>query len=198
MKRGMGADQINKAELSTQKILEILQDGKWHRYMELLNKTKISPTTLTKRLKDLEKGIVEREIDIKSTEYPPPVRYRLREAFFPKIPHRPKEKSCYFTLKMNNMVLDILFLNHLAGVTLLQFLELYSKNPDLKEEMFDQAVEHYLVSRLKEDIQNLKGIVKEYYLKGYDLSKLFVGSIDNLNEDYKLAQKNELKRKEGH
>ena len=77
-KKGIGADQIEKAQLSTHKILKVLEDGNWHRYMEILRETKISPTTLTKRLRELEKGIVERKINIETKEYPPPVEYHLR------------------------------------------------------------------------------------------------------------------------
>ncbi|MGD0204687.1 MAG: winged helix-turn-helix transcriptional regulator [Candidatus Bathyarchaeia archaeon] len=80
IKRGIGADQIKKSELSTQKILAVLKDGAWHRYMEILKETKISPTTLTKRLKELEKGIVERKLDTEGKEYPPPVAYRIRNS----------------------------------------------------------------------------------------------------------------------
>jgi len=59
----------------------VLSDGKWHRHKELLEKTGLSPTTLSKHLKELEKGIVEKRIDITSGEYPTPSIIGLKGLF---------------------------------------------------------------------------------------------------------------------
>jgi DNA-binding HxlR family transcriptional regulator len=78
-KKGIGDWQLSKTETANQIILKILVDGKWHRYQELLEMTGLSSATLSKHLKDLEEGIVEKEIRLESGSYPYPVVYRLRE-----------------------------------------------------------------------------------------------------------------------
>ncbi|MEM3640702.1 MAG: ArsR family transcriptional regulator [Candidatus Bathyarchaeia archaeon] len=75
---GMGVKQQRDASKNRKLILSILLDGQWHRHREIWEKTKLSPTTLSKHLKELEKGIIERKIDTESGEYPPPVYYRLK------------------------------------------------------------------------------------------------------------------------
>lgn len=75
-KRGMGDWHISKATDSKTKILEVLKDGKWHRYKEIVEKTGLSTATVAKHLKELS-PIVEKRIEVNSGEYPYPTRYRL-------------------------------------------------------------------------------------------------------------------------
>lgn len=75
-----GKDHYERAEKSETKILNVLKDDQEHRYRDLLDKTKVSPTTLTKHLEHLSKtGMVEKRMDLKSAEYPHPVYYKLKK-----------------------------------------------------------------------------------------------------------------------
>lgn len=81
VERGVGSWQLNKARTAVQAITRILKDGEWHRYQELREKTGLSSATLSKHLKELEKGVVEKKIQLKSGVYPYPVVYRIRESY---------------------------------------------------------------------------------------------------------------------
>ena len=63
-----------------QLILMALSDGHWHRNMELKEKTKLTPRTLSKHLNELEKELswIERRVDTESGEYPHPVLYKAK------------------------------------------------------------------------------------------------------------------------
>src|SRR4030067_524879 len=78
VEKGIGSYQIGKARKSENEILKALQGGKWHRYQELVELTKLSQPTLSKHLKQLLKGIVERKVDTSGSEYPCPVFYRIK------------------------------------------------------------------------------------------------------------------------
>lgn len=71
---------INK-QYNQQLILLALSDGQWHRNMELKEKTKLSPRTLSKHLHELEKELhwIERKEDTQSGEYPHPVLYKATD-----------------------------------------------------------------------------------------------------------------------
>lgn len=78
MKRGMGAYHIDKAEKSEVKIYQALSSGSWVRYREIVDKTGLGTTTISKFLKIMrENGEVDKKIDVKSGEYPYPVLYKL-------------------------------------------------------------------------------------------------------------------------
>ena len=63
-------------------ILMALSDGQWHRNKELKEETKLTPRTLSKHLKELEKelGWIERIEDKESGEYPHPILYRIERS----------------------------------------------------------------------------------------------------------------------
>lgn len=61
--------------------MKILKDAEWHRYQELREKTGLSSATLSKHLKELEKGVVEKQVRLDSGEYPYPVFYRIKEPY---------------------------------------------------------------------------------------------------------------------
>jgi DNA-binding HxlR family transcriptional regulator len=81
VERGVGSWQIDKARTAVQAVVKILKDGEWHRYQELRQKAGLSSATLSKHLKELEKGVVEKKIQLKSGEYPYPVFYRIKEQY---------------------------------------------------------------------------------------------------------------------
>jgi hypothetical protein len=79
--KGFGYWQLQKMEAAAFVILRYLGDNKWHRYQELLEKTELSSATLSKHLKVLEKGVVEKKMETEGGVYPYPVSYRMRENY---------------------------------------------------------------------------------------------------------------------
>ena len=77
--KGYGRQQKSDYEKATRKIIEVLTDGKRHRYNDLLKETGLSTATLTRHLKEL-KGIVLKYVDDKSGVYPYPVYYSLKRS----------------------------------------------------------------------------------------------------------------------
>jgi len=78
IEKGVGDYQISKTKKARNKILEILSDGKMHRYGEIVKKTGLSTATVTKHLKELEKeGYVIKHVDLESGEYPYPALYKI-------------------------------------------------------------------------------------------------------------------------
>jgi DNA-binding HxlR family transcriptional regulator len=75
-KRGMGKRQMAQAQASSLRIAKFLSDEKPHQFKEIKKATKLSPPTLSKRLKELvEVGLVNKKVDTKSGKYPYPVYY---------------------------------------------------------------------------------------------------------------------------
>jgi DNA-binding transcriptional ArsR family regulator len=81
VKKGVGAYQVDRALTAFQTIMKTLMDGQWHRYQELQAKTGLSSATLSKHLKELEKGVAEKKILLESGKYPYPVVYRIKEQY---------------------------------------------------------------------------------------------------------------------
>ena len=79
VKKGVGTYQLDQSATASQTIVRILSDGKWHRYQELKQTSKLSSATLSKHLKELEEGIVEKKMLLESGEYPYPVVYKIKE-----------------------------------------------------------------------------------------------------------------------
>ena|ERR1035437_1380143 len=65
-------------EKAHDKIRNALKDGKWHRFKDLKKETQLTAATLSKHLKQLEKGIVEKYVDIRGNA-PYPVYYRIKK-----------------------------------------------------------------------------------------------------------------------
>jgi DNA-binding HxlR family transcriptional regulator len=76
--RGFGDDQINRTKKAKTAVLKALEDGKWHRFIEVVEITKMSPATISKYLKAFKKE-VEKKRDLRSGKYPIPVSYKLTE-----------------------------------------------------------------------------------------------------------------------
>jgi DNA-binding HxlR family transcriptional regulator len=139
-------------------ILSILSDGKWHRHKEILEKTRLSPTTLSKHLKDLTKGIVEKKLDLESKEYPYPVLYRLN----PKLQKTVDiwrnfllshvERSGNFWLKTDKPEKPF---QSLANLTILAFIDLLKQEQPNKE-YFEQAFQYSVLGFFEEGLKLLK------------------------------------------
>lgn len=206
MKRGMGADQVNKAKLSTQRILEVLQDGEKHRFMELRKKTKMSPTTLTKRLKELEKGIVKKTIDKETVEYPPPVYYQLQDnlnqvnlntlerdvhnALFIPLENLDLEKGN----KKDYEIADYLaYLNFQLYSGILNFLKRYIE--DRNEVAFNQSIENYTLETYRQYIDLLKNKMFAASNNGVNIHELIVQTEERISENFKKYCNDSIKEK---
>jgi DNA-binding HxlR family transcriptional regulator len=155
---GKGDRQIKESLEKRKLILSILSDGKWHRHKEILEKTRLSPTTLSKHLKDLTKGIVEKKLDLESKEYPYPVLYRLN----PKLQKTVDiwrnfllshvERSGNFWLKTGKPEKPF---QSLANLTILAFIDLLKQEQPNKE-YFEQAFQYSVLGFFEEGLKLLK------------------------------------------
>lgn len=204
VKRGIGEDQIKKAELSKQKILNFLKDGQWHRYGEILSTIKVSPTTLTKHLKELEKGIVERKVDIKSGEYPPPVCYRIRpksSELFRALTEQEAldSRSKYITEdgRLENYWREYIAETSINIMHLLSMHFAFKKHGIQNDESFNQELELFFIPNFRDHVQNARLKLKELADKGVDVVKLVGESSEKISKDadYLLKQVHTSKRR---
>lgn len=190
MEKGVGDYQIRKAQTSEKQILEILSDGEWHRYQEIQKITRLSTATLSKHLKRLEKSLIEKRLDLETGTYPYPVYYRLRPEVFPKIkPFKPDFTENYGLIRYDLHLLSM-FLNS----TTLEFLKLYFENPKENEEMFNEAIKHYVLSKHQEAIYTLKELLQKRLEKGEDIQKLLSTELEKLINEYHSFLKNAVKK----
>jgi DNA-binding HxlR family transcriptional regulator len=171
-KRGLGNTQIGDYKTAKDKILKVVNDGDWHRYSELTEKTKLSTATLSKHLKELERGIVERCIDVESGDYPPPVFYRIKPAYI-EITSAAKiflKVRCKKTIKKS----PALFLHNLNTqftFEVIGLLKEYFHDPN-ENIAFNQALEHYVLDTLKENYLALKDTLKEQLENGENVTAI--------------------------
>lgn len=196
VKKGLGERQIKDAQTSQQAILKVLSDGEWHRYQELREQTSLSTATLSKHLKKLEKGLVEKKLDLESGEYPYPVYYRIRAIEF--TPEAEKYRalqllgyklSAKIHIKKGKVVDCIRYLH--AGMTLelVTNLEAYFHH-NLSEEWIEQATEYFLITPYREAINTLKENLKELSVKE-DVQKLLREAKWQLTEEFVRAHTKE-------
>ena len=80
MGKGIGRYHIDKAEDSKSKILNALGSGEWVRYSDIVKRTGLGTTTVSKFLKIMERtGEIEKKVDLESGEYPYPALYRITD-----------------------------------------------------------------------------------------------------------------------
>lgn len=166
MEKGVGEYQINKARSSAKQIIEILSDGKWHRYQEIKEATRLSTATLSKHLKRLEQGLIERRVDTKV--YPPHVYYRLKP--YVVITHEGKIERAFaqeflktsLDASLNEKKLEI-FLRNLAFWVVGEIsanLAAYLLH-DVSDEWLEQANQYFLFEPLHEIIETFKESLKK-------------------------------------
>ncbi|MEM3699706.1 MAG: winged helix-turn-helix domain-containing protein [Candidatus Bathyarchaeia archaeon] len=196
MEKGVGEYQIKKAQTSEKQILEILSDGKWHRYQELLAKTKLSTATLSKHLKRLEKGLIEKRLDLESGEYPYPVYYRLKpDLHFEAI----KEWRDFLlkeitATKVNVPEYYIEFLNQLVGLQALENLKYYFGVTE-SEQIFEQLLEFQVLSVYREAIYTLREKLKASGKSYHDLEILIGEAEERMATDFERMLKAKRKDK---
>jgi len=159
---GKGIWQENEAREKRKLILNVLSDGKWHRHKEILEKTGLSPTTLSKHLKELEKSIVEKRIDIQSGEYPYPVYYRLKPfAISDEIKKQRELSQCTLDACLD-VFLDCKWLAPYFRTLAFWLISEISANfsayllHDLSDEWLEQVNEYFLFEPLHETLGKFK------------------------------------------
>jgi DNA-binding Lrp family transcriptional regulator len=197
-RKGIGRYQKDLVWDSEKRILNVLSNGKWHRYQEIQQATKLSTATLSKHLKRLEKGIVEKRIDLQSGEYPYPVYYRLKENLSSNL-HEPWRtflfeqitKQPEFWLKQPETFME--FLNQMVGLQILinlHYYFTYEKN----EAMLEQANEFLAFSLYKECVDFLKAKLEELG-KTENLSVILAEAEERMAKDFEIMWKAKFKNK---
>jgi Predicted transcriptional regulators len=186
VKRGLGDTQLNAFKTAKNKILEVLKDGEWYRYSELTEKTRLSTATLSKHLKELEKGIVERRVGVENAEYPPPVNYRLKPVY--TIREEKGKELHEYTLALNrddrvkNPDLFLIYLNMMQTFAFIGLLKAQFWDPSESEESFNQALEYIILPLYRENFQFLRLKLKEQEDKGVDVEGVLNKTEANLSE----------------
>jgi len=197
-RKGIGRYQKDLSWDSEKQILNVLSDGKWHRYQEIKEATKLSTATLSKHLKRLEKGLVEKRIDLQSGEYPYPVYYRLKENVSSNL-HKPWRaflfeqitKQPEFWLKQPEAFME--FLNQMVGLQILINLHYYF-TWERNEAMLEQANEFLAFSLYKECVGYLKAELEELG-KTENLSIILAEAEERMAKDFEAMLKNKFKNK---
>lgn len=197
IKRGEGSDQIRKAATSEKKILEALVDGGWHRYREIKQQTELSSATISKHLKRLEKGIIERKLDLESGEYPYPVYYRiktdvLRNEFQKHLWKLVKEGADFWIKDQKQLAYYMQYSNTMLTLQIIGSLKDYFDTK--KEEEFNQTIEYFVVSTFRDLIQNMKVKLEELAKKGENINNILSIADKTILEDYHKIAKKALKR----
>ncbi len=179
--RGFGEPQEKAAKKAKGKIIQTLEKFGPLRYKDIQEKTQLSSATLTKHLKELEKGIVQRYEDAISKEYPTPVYYRINEWVT-------IEKDCqeliFKPLKelepTNGLILKnyINYLNSQCSLMLLNSLRYYF-NENKNEAGFEQTLENYILINYREFAFLLKDKLEALYGKGVNVQAL-IGKSEEL------------------
>jgi DNA-binding HxlR family transcriptional regulator len=156
--RGVGSYQINRAKKSASLILNVLKDGKWHRFSEILKATGLSTATLSKHLKMLEGKLIQKKIDIESGEKPIPIYYRLNPNLQKTVDIWRNfllshvERSGNFWLKTDKPEKPF---QSLANLTILAFIDLLKQEQPNKE-YFEQAFQYSVLGFFEEGLKILK------------------------------------------
>jgi DNA-binding HxlR family transcriptional regulator len=155
--RGVGSYQINRAKKSVSLILNVLKDGKWHRFSEIQKATGLSTATLSKHLKMLEGKLIKKKIDIESGERPIPIYYGLSSGLQKIIDIWQNfllshvDRSGNFWLKTDKPEKPF---QSLANLTILAFIDLLKQQQNT--EYFEQAFQYSVLEFFEEGLKLLK------------------------------------------
>ena len=187
--RGLGEKQIGMAKTAKQKICKNLQDGQWHRYSQLKKETGLSTATLTKHLKEMIKGIVERHIDVKSGQYPPPVSYRLKPSYSKQGKDwndaimGPLKNSNLADPKINRVHTSIEYLNVQTGLQVLGNLKKYFED-NKNETAFNQSLDLIVMAFYRDGVSLLKENLEEINSQGVNVQILISEAEKKVQKHY--------------
>lgn len=155
MKNGLGSKQTSDSQTSERKILKALEDGEWRRYRDLKEKSGLSTASLSKHLKRLEKGIVEKKLDLESAEYPHPVYYRLKRSTYTDAFAKMVSGMHRKLIEQSHIGYYIHLQNVFTTTMLLGDLENYFRG-DIDQEELNQSLNLIVLNHVAETIQLLK------------------------------------------
>jgi DNA-binding HxlR family transcriptional regulator len=155
-KKGVGEYQTRKENISKKEILKVLEDGKWHRFSEILKATGLSTATLSKHLKMLEGKLIQKKIDIESGEKPIPIYYRLNPKLQKTVDEWRKLLSKIDTYQIEES------LQLLANQAISAYVDLLKQQPN--KEYFEQAFQYSVLGFFEEGLKLLKLLSKESFI----------------------------------
>jgi DNA-binding transcriptional ArsR family regulator len=199
VEKGVGSYQIGKAQKSEREILKALQDGKWHRYQELVQLAKLSQPTLSKHLKKLERGVVERKLDASGSEYPYPVFYRIRPRhmkhdahvralfYVPGTERNPLAENLIESdyddwVRFGGLHRHFEYMNEMLSVQVLLNLKIYFEEKN--EEAYEQSTQLYVTSVFEDALSNIKAQLEEVFKRGEDMNEILDKAMGKLIDHY--------------
>jgi DNA-binding transcriptional ArsR family regulator len=199
VEKGVGSYQIGKAQKSESQIFRVLQDGKWHRYQELVRLTGLSQPTLSKHLKNLERGLVERKLETSSSDYPYPVFYRIKPrhlmrnvrsyALFgvtgtDRNPLREDLVDSHYDdwVRFGGLHRHFEFMNEMLSIQFLLILKIYFS--ERNEEAYEQATRLYVTSVFEVALRNVKSQLEEESKRGANMEKILDRAMGKLVQHF--------------
>ncbi len=177
VEKGIGSYQIGKAQKSQNEIMKVLDDHEWHRYQDLVKLTRLSQPTLSKHLKQMLTGMIEKKIDASGSEYPYPVFYRIKPNYQinkkprARIRERPTWSLSYKLYRLFDQTMELLRFQALWTLKT-YFLE---KN----EAAYEQQMQAYVIAYLENEMNDLKRQLEDLSETGEDIPKL-IDDAENL------------------
>jgi len=199
VEKGVGSYQIGKAQKSESQILKALQDGKWHRYQELVRLTGLSQPTLSKHLKNLERGIVERKLETSGSDYPYPVFYRIKPLhlkrnvrshalfYVPATDRNPLAENLVDShyddwVRFGGLHRYFEFMSEMLSIQVLLNLKIYFSEKN--EEAYEQSTQLYVTSVFEDALRNVKAQLEEESKRGENVDKILDKAMGKLIEHY--------------
>jgi DNA-binding HxlR family transcriptional regulator len=193
-KKGLGRHQKDEARDAEHDILKVLEDQEWHRYQDLYERirskrTKFSTATLSKHLKELEKGLVERKVDSESKEYPKPVYYRIKQAYLTTLDER-RRKTLEDNINNSLRWIDhdkpdifVQFFNSMVTFQLLSFMKGYFINQD-SEEAFNQGLDFFVISVYRNVVEEFRKKLKNMVDNGVNVPFFLSELSEKINAEW--------------
>ena len=185
---GLAEKKRNYTTSTRKEIIQLLNDGEWHRSQDILLNVKGSSATVQKYLNELAKGMVERKENLESKEYPTPVYYRLKPQY---VKNSLRELEREWQEEIINMCRDfrtpdyfLMVLNAQLTFSFINILKDYLDNPAEKEAEFSQALDDLILPFYRDNYYLLKDKLKDQMSKGIDIQAILNKTEANLLEYY--------------
>ena len=192
VKRGLGLVQIERSNDSQSSILNTISDGEWHRYNEIVVKSGLSTATVSKHLKKMENGLIEKQIDIESGKYPYPVSYRVKTELAGYLPTKEDQKELPETMSsiINGNLARAYFLI-MSQVMVSHTIKLSKTlfEGEISPDVFKTGINVFVIQNYQAFLEIYLEKLRELQNDGVDVSKLldrtlkeFLGDMNHLAE----------------
>lgn len=186
-KSGIGDYQIKEENKAIKKIVGCLIDGEWHRYHDIQAATRLSPATLSKHLKKLGKIMLEKNVDVKSGEYPYPAYYRLDDFARGRVTilkslEKIMAKGAYMVEKKQPRFY-LHNLNAALGTGLLKILE-KTLHEVTDEKELDMIIEVLILWNFETYVRLFVSQLRELAKEGIDWKTILKESVEQYLDDY--------------